>query len=148
TNSTVPATLVMDQNQSVSFTIANQGSLPIDVPWTDAVFLSQKSTFDETATPLASASATAPSPFAGGQSYSPTVTFTIPPASFSGTPGDYFLLTIPDANHGVAESNKGNHLRAVPVRLVTGGDLQVTATTAPDTIIRNTSATVSFTVAN
>ena len=68
----------------VSWTVTNQGNAAGPATWSDKIYLSDKPTFDFSATSIASLSRPTQTPLAVGDSYSLALSVTIPPTSKTG----------------------------------------------------------------
>ncbi len=116
-------------------------------PWTDAVYLSTKSTLDSSAIRLTSVAAPPTSPLAAGASYTDNASITIPGNLAT---GNYYLLFVADDNGGQAESDAGNDSNNVMSQQITlsAADLQVGGVTGPASGFTGQSVLVSWTDVN
>jgi hypothetical protein len=121
---TAPLSAAWGETIPVSWTVTNSGAGPAEGSWSDAVYLSDTDMFNvQTAIPLGTFSETARSPLAVNASYTEDRTLTLP----SYTPlGAQWLLFVTDDGNQVAEDNKANNIRAVPITM-----------TAPDLVVNS-----------
>ncbi|HQU43698.1 MAG TPA: CARDB domain-containing protein, partial [Pirellulales bacterium] len=119
------------QQVEVKFTVSNNGGETAAAAWTDAVYLSTKSTLDSSAIQLTSIAA--PSSLAAGGSYQFDQAVTIPTTFL----GSGFLLFVTNDNgaQGETDGTGGDDVANLAVTVSPPGlpDLSLTAATAPAT---------------
>ncbi len=135
-----PATVVVGQAVTASWTVKNQGSGPTVRSWKDTLYVSTTAVCCANAVVLG---AWDHGVVPGGSSYAQTKSVTLP-----GLPaGDYYLLVHVDADGDLHEANDSNNQRAVPIR-VTTADLTPTGLTSPASAVTQQAISVSWTVRN
>jgi subtilase family serine protease len=143
-----PTTLKRNDALTLGFTVTNNGSFPAYASWSDAIYLSTKPTYDNSATFLTSVFRNNFStPLAAGGHYDQTATVSIP----SGSLGNMYLLYFADAFNSQGETSEANNVQAVPVTLVAPDvNLQIVpnSLTAPGTASTGTPLTVSWSAKN
>ncbi|HVX64067.1 MAG TPA: CARDB domain-containing protein, partial [Pirellulales bacterium] len=154
TGATAPASAVAGDGKviAVSWSVQNQGSVAADGTSTDAVYLSDTSTFDpQTATLLDSRNAGDQLPLAAGASY--TVHRAITLADIPA--GNHYLFFVANAYGGQGETDQGaetNNAYSLPIAIVSPGDvdLAVTGGAAPGAAVAGNGQAidVSYTVEN
>jgi len=147
TEATAPASAIVGQRISISWTVADQGDGPAQAKWYDSVWLSTDPFIDDCDALVDVIDQAARSPLAAGATYTTARTITVPNVGV----GDFYILLVADRRydgHGLqGESNETNNTLALPIHLQ-APDLQVTAAAAPDTAVASSTVVVSFTVAN
>jgi CheY-like chemotaxis protein len=145
TMANAPSSAVLNQTIPVTWTVKNQGTVPAAAKWYDAIYLSNSTLYDYSATLLGSVYESDKSPLAAGNSYSVTKNVTIPNTQT----GDRFLLIVTDINNNQGETDKTNNVYALPIHLsAPDADLVVTNVTAPTTAVEGDTIQVSWTVKN
>ncbi|HQU44176.1 MAG TPA: CARDB domain-containing protein, partial [Pirellulales bacterium] len=155
TGATAPASATLGDAFQVSWTVANQGSVPALSTWADAVYVSNVSVLDATATLLHAFDESSHTNLAAsgsaGNSYTDTETVTLPSTNI----GARYLLFVTNSNGGQGEIDGGggangpdaNDVFAVPIS-VTGADLAVTSPSAPSLAAVGAKVPVAWTVVN
>ncbi len=119
------STLISGNGSSVevSWTVTNSGTDPAKGGWHDSIYLSSKSTLDNTAI-LLSSYTTHPPSLGAGVSYQAKTNVVIPNVSFTGAAN---LLIVTDDGTTQADSSVVNNIAVIPVTLASPGniDLQV-----------------------
>ncbi|HVX60600.1 MAG TPA: CARDB domain-containing protein, partial [Pirellulales bacterium] len=138
-----PAAAALGQTISVSWTTANSGSAAAPAVWYDAVYVSSKNTFDNTATLIDSFYEGAQTDLAPGGSYSETQNVNLPATGL----GQRYLLFVADAVHDQPETSEANNVYAVPITLA-APDLTVSGAAAPAAADLGSPISVSWTVQN
>ena len=126
TAASAPASAALGGTIAVSWTTANQGGAAAPATWYDAVYVSSKSTFDNTATLLDSFYEGGRAGLAAGDSYVDSQNITLPATGL----GQRYLLFVADAYDDQPETNESNNVFAVPIVLA-APDLAVSGATAP-----------------
>jgi choice-of-anchor B domain-containing protein len=136
-----PAAAVPGTSIAVTDGIRNVSGAVAAAPSTTRIYLSAKTTLDDTAVLLGERPVSALAP---GTTSAATTTVTIP----ASTPaGQYHVIALADAVHAVAESNEGNNARRSAIA-VGHPDLVVSALSAPSSAKAGTAITVSETTRN
>ncbi len=144
-NFTVPAAGIAGQSIQVDWTVANKGTAAAIADWSDALYLSENNTFEQSDTPLASFNHS--ETLAAGASYGRQATITLPVRR----EGAYYLILFTDKNNSVYEKGleDNNISQPQPITLTElAPDLEVEDFTAPATGIAGQSIQVDWTVAN
>ena len=134
---------------SVSYTVANQGAVATNGSWNDNLYLSDKPTYDSSATYLSSLRYNFSS-LAAGSSYTQNNNVTLPVTAT----GNRYLLFVTNAYSGIAEADSvsgigANNVYAVPITLgLPSVDLVPSNPTAPAAATLGQSIPVSWTVTN
>ena len=103
-DSSLPATLTVGQNLSVTFTVKNQGIATTPVSsWVDSVYLSPSTSLGSSAVLLGQV--THSGALAAGGTYQETVSDPLPAIP----PGQYFVIVQADSGGVVPDSNRGNN---------------------------------------
>ncbi len=144
TTVTAPTTAPVGAAITVNWTVQNVGAGDALHTWSDGIYLSTKSTFDNTAILLTSVGVGGNSPLLAGGSYSQSAQVTLNPS----TPGSYFVLVYADYQGQQPESNDSNNVTASSAINVTEPDLQVTGVNAPSAGQFGEPISVSWTVQN
>ncbi len=147
---TVPATGVFGQTLTVSWVVQNLGTDPALEDWSDRVYLSTDTSFDNNDIPLGTFAADLAEPLGPGESYSKTVDVTLP-LELDLIPGNYFIVVRADALSEQPESNEANNVavsEVLPITLPPLPDLVVSAIDAPAFAISNQEIEVSWTLTN
>ncbi|AFY47683.1 CARDB domain-containing protein,putative collagen-binding protein,Calx-beta domain-containing protein,subtilase family protease [Nostoc sp. PCC 7524] len=140
---TAPASGVVGEIISVSWTVRNQGAVTAFRDWQDRIYISDDETFDGSDTFIVSQSITSQTPLAADGSYNITRTITLP----NTTLGNRYLLFVADGNNAQSETDETNNVRAVAIELG-APDLVVTAATAPASLTLGGTTDLSWTVSN
>ncbi|MBD2200392.1 MULTISPECIES: CARDB domain-containing protein [Calothrix] len=143
---TAPSTTTGGETVAVSWTVKNQGNAVDSRDWFDYVYLSENATLDNLDTLLVSENISSQTPLAAGGSYTINRNFTIPNTFV----GNRYLLFVADGSKSQVETDENNNLRAVQIQVNAPDlpDLIVTAATAPESAIANSTIDVSWTVTN
>ena len=132
TATSAPPSAIEGTSIAVSWQVTNNGPVAADADaWHDAVYVSTKSTFDNTAVLLTSVAGPATA-LAAHTSYSRSPSVTLPSDL---AVGNYYLLFVANANGGQYESDHGddtNDVIADPIAL-SAADLQVSGISGPAT---------------
>jgi hypothetical protein len=145
---TSPSSAVEGASIPVAFTVTNLSSGgPASATWTDAVYLSGKSTLDGTAIRLSSLSAADKSPLAPLGSYSRNLSVALPGNLAT---GNYFLLFVTNDNGGQIESDSANPMNDLVADAITlsAPDLQVIGVSGPASAIAGQQVLVNWTDKN
>jgi subtilase family serine protease len=143
TGANAPGSATVGQSLQLTWTIANQGSVPALTSWYDVVYLSRNATAYTSDHVLASVQSGSNSPLAAGANFSLTANVTIP--SFG--PGNYYLNFVTDAYGHQGETNESNNTFSVPITLL-APDLVVTAAHGPDHANLGETVNLDWTVTN
>ncbi len=133
------------QSTTVSWTVQNVGAGSASQAWSDAIYISSKSTFDGTATLLKTVPVGIDSPLAEGASYTHSSSVNIPAGLVV---GNYFILIQANFNHSQLEVNSDNNILASSSFAIGGPDLVVSTAGAPASANFGQSITVNWTVQN
>ena len=98
------------QSFDIAYSISNIGTSDATGTWTDRLWLSADGVLDGPDRLLASTLATRYNPLAAGDSYSPTVTVTLPTESAGLADGAYYIILEADAADALAEANEANNV--------------------------------------
>tara|TARA_R110002049_G_scaffold2750_10_gene22473 strand:+ start:128718 stop:144401 length:15684 start_codon:yes stop_codon:yes gene_type:complete len=158
TNVSGPSEAKPGDEIEVSWTVQNIGDGPALADWSDFVGISDDQElscpFECGEFDLDVVNADGFTPLAAGESYTQTMTFTVPQqASFGSqlTAGEYFLGVAADERFGSdqTESNESNNQRFVPITILPPDvDLQVTAFDAPTSAVVGEMISVEVTIIN
>ncbi|HVX64219.1 MAG TPA: CARDB domain-containing protein, partial [Pirellulales bacterium] len=143
TSASAPAAAALGQTISVSWTATNQGGVAAPAAWYDAVYVSSKNTFDNTATLLNSFYEGSHVPLAAAGSYTDTRNVTLPATGL----GQRYLLFVADAYNNQPETSESNNVYAVPITLA-APDLTIAGVSAPAAAELGAPLAVSWTVQN
>ena len=135
----------MGQPVSVNWTVTNTGSSSADQTWSDGVYYSTKSTFDNSAVLLTTVPVGDNAPLAAGGSYMQSGQVTLPSGVAAGT---YYFLVYTDVFNQQQETDKNDNTAASAAVAVTGADLTVSSVTVPTSAIVGQSFVVNWTVEN
>ncbi|HVX09989.1 MAG TPA: CARDB domain-containing protein [Pirellulales bacterium] len=141
TSPSAPALAAVGATIPVSWNVVNQGNATASATWTDAVYFSTKTFFDNSAVAAGSFAVGKNSPLAAGASYSQSQQITIPNAAA----GDTYLLIVTNSNGAQAESNTANDVVALPIELASV-DLAAAGISGPASANFGNSINVSWTV--
>ncbi|MGA2033680.1 MAG: CARDB domain-containing protein, partial [Thermoguttaceae bacterium] len=141
---TAPANASLGQPTTVTWTVQNIGLSSADQPWSDGVYYSAKSTFDNSAVFLTSVPAGSNSPLAAGGSYTQSAQVTLPSLAV----GTYYFFVSTDVYHQQPETNENNNTAGSAAVAVNGADLTVSSVTAPASASLGQPVTVNWTVEN
>ncbi|MDB5349218.1 MAG: hypothetical protein JWN86_465, partial [Planctomycetota bacterium] len=141
-----PAAAVLNPGAAigVSWSVVNTGSVPARANWIDSVYVSDKATFDATATLLGSLPHSSASPLDSEGKYDASLSVKFPPSVPAGAT---YLLLVTDATGRQGETDETNNVRAVPITLGLA-DLVVSDATVPATATLGETISVSWTVSN
>ncbi|MGH7830350.1 MAG: galactose oxidase-like domain-containing protein, partial [Candidatus Binatia bacterium] len=143
-----PVGVSVGGNTTVSYVVANRGSVKVTETYTDKIYLSANQTY-ETADTLLGTSHGHTSDLALNATHSASYPVTIPAGT---APGNYFILVRTDALAKVTEVNESNNVTAVTVTVTastTGKDLVIENLAAsPVGVSAGGSITLSYRVAN
>src|SRR5262249_8571388 len=145
TGLTAPATLVVGQTSSISWSVTNNSAtISANAGWYDALYLSDDDRFDSNNDKfIANQWQGSQTPLAPNGSYNANLNVSIPT-----TPaGQRYLLVVTDYNRNQGETDETNNVYAVPIT-VTAPDLIVTSFVAPSSAIVGEEVDVSWTVKN
>ncbi len=145
TTVTAPASGLLGQQVSVSWTVQNVGSGPADQNWSDGIYLSTKTVLDGSATLLARVPVGNNSPLAAGAGYTHTAQVTLPSVDPAGT--YYILVRVNDQGSQLEISLNNNVAASAPIA-VSGADLAVSSVIAPAGGVAGQSVNLSWTVTN
>jgi len=147
TEATAPASAIVGQKINVSWTVANQGEAWAYSAWYDSVWISTDPFVDNWDKLAGQVDQAAHRMLAAGATYTTSRTVTVPNVGV----GDFYILFVADRRYDgyslQGESNEMNNTLALPIH-IQAPDLQVTAATAPETAVVNSTVLVSYTVAN
>ena len=147
TQATAPLSAVEGNGHSIalSWTVKNQGTdTANNAFWDDAVYLSDKSTLDSTAT-LLTTQFQSNAALAPGATYTATQTATIPNTAT----GAKFLLFVTNDGHSQGESNTSNNVFSLPIQLNSPGNVDLTISgTGPASAVIGASIPITWTVNN
>ncbi len=143
TDASAPASAVLGVPFSASFTVENAGDNDASAKWYDAVYVSNNTKLDSTATLVAQIDESGQSPLSAGSSYTASPTLTIPQTAI----GDRYLLFVTNSNGAQEELDSTNNTKAVPISL-NAPDPAVTAVTAPSFALPGDTIHVTWTVTN
>jgi hypothetical protein len=135
---------------SLNYTVQNVGTYAPPQDWTDGFYLSSKTSLDQTAVLVGSATRDDSGfPLAIGGSYTTSTTLTIPNTSLR---GNNYLLVVADPSDSIHESNTNNNTMAMPIDL-TGANVDLAVSSpavSPGSLVagNGASATISWTVTN
>ncbi|RLC09862.1 MAG: hypothetical protein DRH43_07505, partial [Deltaproteobacteria bacterium] len=140
-----PATGVLGQTISVSWTVENIGQYDTTTHWYDKVYVSDDTILDEEDTLLASFYAPAQSPMHQNDEYTLAHDIFLPETAT----GDRYLLFVADGSGYQGETDEQNNVKSHPITL-TAPDLAIAEgnVTAPTTAILGETVSVSWTVTN
>jgi hypothetical protein len=140
-----PSSAIEGDTIAVSWTVTNHGSEAAKGTWSDAVYLSNSPTFDDTAVRLTTVSAAADAPLAASTgSYTQSANVTLPAT----TTGPHYLLFVANDGQTQGETNYANDVNAVPVTLA-APDLSVTGAGALTTpVVEGGATSITWTVQN
>jgi subtilase family serine protease len=143
TGSNAPSSATVGQSLQLTWTIANQGSVPALTSWYDLVYLSRSTTAYSSDPILGSVASGSNSPLAAGANYSLTANVTIPnwPA------GNFYLNFVTDAYAHQGETTESNNTFCVPITLL-APDLVVTVAHGPDHANLGETINLDWTVTN
>ena len=128
----------------VSWTVTNtSASVATAAGWSDAVYLSDSPTFDNTATFVGSFKATIAGPLAPGASYTQTQNVTLPYTTL----GSRYLLVVADQDSGQPVSGSTPIVGSTAIDL-RASDLAISATAPASTVLLGSPFIVSWTVTN
>src|SRR5262249_10980520 len=142
TAATAPPSAILGKAFSVSWTVANQGAVAAPGQWNDAVYVSDRPTFDNTATFVSNFSAPR-GPLAAGASYTQTQKVSIPQTA----PGNRYLLVVTDAYEQQPQTSTANDTFALPITL-SAPDLTVTSASGPSSATAGDTVVLSWAVTN
>jgi RHS repeat-associated protein len=100
---TLPASATVGQNASISFSVENTTTIPIDGSWTDSVYLSTSPTFGPDAVLFARV------PHAGGLAAMATYTGTANGLVPGLVAGHYHVIVVADSAHQVPDTNQADN---------------------------------------
>ena len=142
TNLTAPTTATWGATIPVSWTVTNQGGLATSGTWTDGIYLSNNSTFDNTAVLVGQTTSGATS-IAGGASYTQSANITLP-TNFTGQP---YLFVVSNSQKQLLEAGYDNNIKGLALN-IQASDLVVTNFNTPPTITPGQLVNLSWTVKN
>jgi hypothetical protein len=156
-NVTAPAAGTLGQTIPVNWTVTNKGTGSADLNWSDAIYLSQSSTFDSSAALLTTVPVGSNSPLAPGANYQGSAQVALPftatnsGGSFNLASGTYYIFV--EADYGQAQpvtttSGATAVSASIAVVLPTLPDLVATNVTAPASGYSAQGALVSWTDKN
>ena len=112
-----PANANFGQSVTVSWTVQNTGNGIASQSWTDGIYLSSKSTFDNSATLLKRVASGSNSPLAAGSSYNQSAQVTLPLGDQSAN-GTFFLFVVTNDQQQQAEISLSDNVSAAqPIAL-------------------------------
>ncbi len=141
-NLTAPITATWGATIPVSWTVTNQGGLATTGNWIDGIYLSNNSTFDNTAVLVGQITSGATS-IAGGASYTQSANITLP-TNFTGQP---YLFVVSNSQKQLLEAGYDNNIKGLALN-VQASDLVVTNFTTPPKITPGELINLSWTVKN
>ncbi|MGA2068563.1 MAG: CARDB domain-containing protein, partial [Thermoguttaceae bacterium] len=141
---TAPAGASLGQPLTVGWTVQNTGLSAADQSWSDGVYYSTQSTFDNSAVFLTSVPVGSNSPLAAGDSYTQSAQVTLPSLPV----GTYYFLVYADVYNQQAETDKTDNTAASAAVAVSGADLTVSSASAPASADFGQTVTVNWTVLN
>ncbi|HQU47058.1 MAG TPA: CARDB domain-containing protein, partial [Pirellulales bacterium] len=144
---TAASSVIEGDTIPVSWTVTNNGSEAAKGSWSDAVYLSNDPTLDDTAVRLTTVAAPTDALLPAGGHYTQTANVTIP----ASTTGPHYLLFVANEGQTQGETNYANDVTAAPISL-SAPDLKLqSATVTPSTsgtVIEGGQTSVSWTVDN
>ncbi|MDZ7970726.1 MAG: CARDB domain-containing protein [Nostoc sp. DedSLP03] len=147
TTAIAPNTAVVGQQIQIEWSVKNQGAVATSrYDWYDAVYLSSKPTFDNSAVYLTdsySGSYNSYQPLVSGANYTVTENITLP----SNVNGNQYLLFVADGYNYLDEFDNTNNVKAVPIK-INAPDLVVSNATAPVRAYAGAQIEASWTVQN
>ena len=146
-----PASAVLNQAITVSWSVLNQGTVAAAGPLYDSLYLSEDPTFDASDV-FAASIQLQHAPLASGGTYTASATFAVPNA---GT-GTRYLIAVADRRVELdgtittytPEADETNNYLAVPMTLSAAADLTLHSTSTPSQVVLGTSLSMSWTVRN
>ncbi len=141
-----PAGASFGQTIPISWTVTNSGPGIASTPWTDEIWLSQKTTLDSSATLLLTQSEVAQAPLGSGQSYTVNTNVTLP-LTQTAAAGTYYLLLQTNAAGSLAEATASNDIAvssALALTVPPSPDLVVTDITSPAAALDGAQVVVSW----
>ena len=144
-----PATLVMGQPTSVTYTVTNIGSVTAWGNWQDTIVLSDDTTYEWLAdSQIGGYSAASETPLAPGESYTATVDATV--NANDADPGDSkYLIFISDRQNTQGESDETNNEYLLPGTVsIVAPDLVLETASGPASAVLGGEIDVSWTVRN
>jgi len=148
---TTPATGQFGQPITVTWTVTNQGSAPATGSWDDQLYVSSQPTLNGNAVLLTTQDEGAFAPLAAGASYSATAQVVLP-LSADMSAGQYYVITVVNADQTLAEATTSNNQAASPAIDISLPALPALAVSglAPGTyqVVAGQSLNVSWTVTN
>ena len=140
---TAPDTLIAGDTVQLTWTVSNIGNVTALADWYDSIYLSDDATFDSGDRHVRDFWMGDRSPLVGGASYTASELLQLPNVGV----GARYILVVTDRYNYQGETDENNNVRAIPVTIV-GGDLVVSAATAPASGVANGVVDVSWTVSN
>ena len=110
---TTPATGQFGQPITVTWTVTNQGNAPATGSWNDQLYVSSQPTLNGNAVLLTTQDEGAFAPLAAGASYSATAQVVLP-LSADLSAGQYYVITVVNADQTLAEATTSNNQAASP----------------------------------
>ncbi len=150
TSVTAPNNITAGQTANVSWTVQNSGTGTAGSDWTDAVYLSTKSTLDDSATLLTTVDVGNNSPLAAGASYTQSTQVTIPLGATTAV-GSYYILVKTNLNESQVETSYSNDLAAsssTSLALPPLPELEVTNISTPTTGFNDQTVNITWTDVN
>jgi subtilase family serine protease len=142
---TAPASVLLQNQFSLSYTVANVGTNVANADWIDRVYLSADPVIGGASDVFVhSENVAAQSPLAGGGSYSITRNVSI---ANNVPSGDYYLLVFADASLSQLETNNNDNVRAIPIR-VDSPDLVISNLVVPAAAVVGQTIQISWDVTN
>ena len=140
-----PSSVAAGKSVTVSYRVANRGTVKVTETYTDRIYLSTDATLGA-GDVLLGTSHGHTNDLNPNATHSHSQAVTVPAGTL---PGSRFLLVEADALGAVAESLEGNNVTAVALTVTPPGkDLVIEALAAPGSVAAGQSVTVSYRVAN
>ena len=140
---TAPATAVLGEAVSISWTVTAQGQAA-SANWYDYIYISSDNVWDAGDTQLLAFWSGDRTPLAAGQSYTETRQIVLPSSGH----GDRWLFAVADGSRSQGEANEANNASAGFKITLSAPDLQVTRVTVPAGLVSSQEFDVSWAVSN